>query len=388
MGSPAGAHAQERITDTFSDPKDREPPPGGAAGTTGEPNGENGRRAPPDTDILPEKPSSGWAALPVATYSPETTLGVGAFASHFFRIGDSPPESRPSSMTVVGLYTLRDQVIVELIPELYWDRERWHAWSRLDYRRYPNYLWAVGNDAPDSTRETYQEDRWRWQFRIGHDLGDRIFLYGKLELQSVEFEALEPDGLLAGGVLPGTAGGRTVTLGPSLAWDTRDHRLVPHDGFYHEVTLTTSQPTLGSEYGFNSLVVNLRRYLPISATTTLALQYYAELQQGDVPFFKLAQIGGQSLLRGYFEGRFRDKTLMAAQAEYRFPIIWRFGGVVHAAVGDVAAGLPQFALDLPEWTVGTGLRICLNTAEKLNLRADVGVGYDTWGFYVGVAESF
>ena len=37
-----------------------------------------------------ERPRSGWAALPVATYSPETSLGLGAFATHFFRFGAEP----------------------------------------------------------------------------------------------------------------------------------------------------------------------------------------------------------------------------------------------------------------------------------------------------------
>jgi hypothetical protein len=30
----------------------------------------------------------------------------------------------------------------------------------------------------------------------------------------------------------------------------------------------------------------------------------------------------------------------------------------------------------------------LNRDERLNLRADIGFGHDTWGMYVSVAEAF
>ena len=34
--------------------------------------------------------------------------------------------------------------------------------------------------------------------------------------------------------------------------------------------------------------------------------------------FALAMMGGESMMRGYYLGRFRDKNMLATQAEYRF----------------------------------------------------------------------
>src|SRR5690606_28389648 len=97
----------------------------------------------------------GWAALPLAMYSPETHLGLGAFGVYFFRLGEADVETRPSSVALVGLYTTREQAIFELIPELYWDDERWHLWSKLDYRRFPDSYWGIGNNTPDGAEERY-----------------------------------------------------------------------------------------------------------------------------------------------------------------------------------------------------------------------------------------
>jgi hypothetical protein len=40
------------------------------------------------------------------------------------------------------------------------------------------------------------------------------------------------------------------------------------------------------------------------------------------------------------------------------------------------------------WAAGGGLRLSLNTEERLNLRLDVGVGPDTYGVYFTAREAF
>jgi outer membrane protein assembly factor BamA len=334
------------------------------------------------------KPRSGWAALPIASYSPETQLGLGAFATHFYRIGDASAETRPSSISAVGLYTLRNQLIVELIPEAYWDEQRWHVWSRLDYRRYPNATWAVGHDAPEDSEESYREDRVRWQARVDHELRGPLRALATLEAVYMELAELEAGGLLAREAIPGARGGRSVGLGPGLLWDTRDHLLTPRRGALYELSLLAYASPIGSEYDFGELLIDARRYLPLWADHVLALQLFAQVQFGSAPFYRLAQLGGQELLRGYFEGRFRDETLLALQAEYRLPLFWRFSGVVHAALGQVARDPSRLPSRRPNWSLGPGARIMLNTDERLNLRADLGVGPGTWGVYVGIAEAF
>jgi hypothetical protein len=345
-----------------------------------------------DDDGTPEpyeKPDSGWAALPIATYAPETSLGAGGFATHFFRLGEQNPEqSRPSSLTVVGIYTLRAQIIAELIPELYWDDDEGHLWSRLDFRRYPNRIWDVGPNAPDSSEERYTEHRPRWQLRAGHALFGRFFLYGHLEAIHMTVRESEAGGLLDERRIPGAEGGATVGVGPGLAWDTRDHLLVPRHGSFHELIVLTHQPFLASQYTYTTLELNLRKFIPVGDTHVLALNFVGKAQWGDVPFFDMAQLGGQDLLRGYFEGRYRDKAMVALQTEYRFPLVWRLGAVVHAAVGQVAPSIARLAPQRPKWSVGPGLRILINRDEQLNLRADAGFGPGTWGIYVTASETF
>ena len=132
-------------------------------------------------------------------------------------------------------------------------------------------------------------------------------------------------------------------------------------------------------------------YFPVvlaQVTPERVRAHFRGLAQGPITRYELPQLGGAELLRGYFEGRYRDRTLMLAQAEYRFPIIWRFGGVAFGGIGGVSHSLRTFNATAPKWAVGAGLRLQLNEAERLNVRADVGAGHDTFGFYVNVGEVF
>jgi hypothetical protein len=335
-----------------------------------------------------EKPRSGWAALPVISYTPETEVGLGGFGAHFFRFGNDPASSRTSSVAMDGLYTTRDQLILELIPELYWSMEQWHIWSKLDYRLYPNSYWGIGNDTPDSTKENYTENTPRLQFWLRRKIYSSFYVESRLDAQYLVVQDVGAKGLLATKSALGARGGRTLGLGLTIGWDTREHAVQPHRGAFFELSSMGWQRAIGSEYDFAELVFNLRQFIPVTDAQVLALQLYGQFLGGEVPFYKMAQVGGQRLLRGYYEGRYRDKELLAAQAEYRVPIYWRFGAVAFVAAGDVSNRLANFSLDRLKWATGGGLRLLLNTDERLNLRGDLAFNVHTWGVYVNVAEVF
>ena len=120
--------------------------------------------------------------------------------------------------------------------------------------------------------------------------------------------------------------------------------------------------------------------------TILALEGTAVITMGNAPFFNMAQLGGTRRLRGYFEGKFRDKHLLLAQAELRQEGFGRFGGVAFAGMGTVFGSAGESL----EWRPngGIGLRYQLDKKQKLNIRADYGFGVKSQGFYLTFGEAF
>ena len=138
-----------------------------------------------------------------------------------------------------------------------------------------------------------------------------------------------------------------------------------------------------------SAPLDLRRYFPLFSNV-LALRALGAASVATPPFDLMPQLGGDALLRGYFSGRYRDRQLMAFQAEYRFHLWWRIGGVGFIGAGQLGDVFGDFDLGSFHTNAGGGIRFLLSRAEGLNIRADWGwgLGASSSGFYLSLGEAF
>ena len=107
-------------------------------------------------------------------------------------------------------------------------------------------------------------------------------------------------------------------------------------------------------------------------------------------------------MRGHYLGRFRDKTMLAAQMEYRLPLgrkswiderekppFWeRWGVVGFVGFGNVAPSVSQLGFEKIKSSFGFGLRYAAKSNERVNVRIDFGFGTQNPGFYLNIRESF
>lgn len=110
---------------------------------------------------------------------------------------------------------------------------------------------------------------------------------------------------------------------------------------------------------------------------------------GDTPFFDLCYLGMEEDLRGYGMGLFQDERMLAAQAEYRLELFWRFSVVDFFGVGQVPAGFDQFKKG--NWLPGGGFgfRVLVARENYVNLRIDFAWGRDNnSAIYINGAEAF
>jgi outer membrane protein assembly factor BamA len=99
-------------------------------------------------------------------------------------------------------------------------------------------------------------------------------------------------------------------------------------------------------------------------------------------------MGGNDVLRGYYKGRYRDKNLIAAQLEYRFPIYKWFKGSMFCSAGDVSNEIDEINLREVKLSYGFGLRARVNPAN-VHLRFDVGLTPENKpAFYFTANEAF
>jgi hypothetical protein len=330
----------------------------------------------------------GWVAVPLLVYSPETHFGFGGFGVHYFRFGGESNDTRVSSIAAVALATTRRQLILELLPELYWDQDGFHIDGKVEYQYFPDNFWGIGDSTPNGALERYLRERVRTRGIGRRRLFGPIYLGLHWDVMGFFPTYRDTTGVFATTNVPGKAGGLTSGVGPTAQYDTRDNTVESRSGTLISVTYDRFDAVFGSQYEFNKFVLDVRHFIPLGLTHALGLRFYGEANGGNVPYYLMAMMGGDELLRGYYLGRYRDKWLGAAEAEYRFPIVWLFRGVLFAGVAEVADSPKHIDLDPIRWTAGTGLRLTLSKKERLNLRFDFGIGANTYGFYLSASEAF
>ena len=108
-----------------------------------------------------------------------------------------------------------------------------------------------------------------------------------------------------------------------------------------------------------------------------------------MPYYNLALLGGDTQMRGYYEGAIRDYVLIDGQVEYRMPIWNIFGVVGWVGTGRVAPSYSQMELKDLWISYGLGARIRVDSKHNTNLRIDYGWGEQgANAFIIGFAEAF
>lgn len=326
--------------------------------------------------------------FPVIFYQPETGFGFGASVLMYYPFTPGDTVSPPSSVAPVAIYTTKNQIILGVFSEMYLAEDRWRIGSSAGYSKFPNKFWGIGNDTPDEAEEDYTPVTFQMLAWPQKRIADGWFAGFGATLISRRITELEVGGLLDSGLISGTEDGQMLGFRGSLVRDTRGNVVYPRRGGYHQLLVDGYPKVWVADFGFARYTLDLRGYLPIGGTHVLALQALGVATSGSPPFDQLPELGGDRLLRGYFQGRYRDRDLIAFQGEYRLPLFWRVGAAGFVGAGQVASELSGFGLDRFHVAGGLGLRFLLAQDEGLNIRADFAFGEGTSGFYLAFGEAF
>jgi hypothetical protein len=362
-----------------------------AVALAGSARGEEARpvSAPGVEGQAPGAPApGGLKLLPIVmpAYLPETHWVLGA-AVMLVEPSMSDSGRRESQLQVLGAATELGQYVAALRPSWYLQRDAVHIVGSLEVSRFPDYFYGVGNGAPSSAKEPYTPVYLLADLRPLLRVAPGLYLGPTLRVQHVSMQRVTPGGQLASGTVTGAEGGTTVQLGASAEWDTRDSTLYPRSGALLRLDLRGADPALGSDFEFGVMQLDARRYFGIGASgQVLALQGLLELRSGAPPFYDTGKLGGGELMRGWYAGRYRDRQLWCAQAEYRLPLVWRLGAVVFGSAGAVARDGRDLG-DAVRLAGGGGLRFAPLARVPVNLRLDVAHGSAT-SVYFGLGEAF
>ncbi|MBC7651382.1 MAG: BamA/TamA family outer membrane protein [Deinococcales bacterium] len=327
--------------------------------------------------------------FPVIARSIETSWSFGVAASSTFRLNKIDSFTRTSNIQALALYSLKNQFVAAIEGAQYAKNESYIFNELLSYSSFPDKFWGIGNHTLNTAEEPYNFNQYYINLHFLKNMGHKFFIGTLLEVQNLLQIDYKKGGLFDLQNISGRKSYLIVGLGVSLTYDNRSNAFAPEKGMFAQIYFNHFDTYLGSDYVYSNLVVDARKYLPFKKNVLALQAYYTGNFADEIPIRSMASLGGSSRMRGYYEGRYRDKQLMVLQSEARLPVYKRFGAVVFGGLGDVGKTIGDFSLSDIKYSYGAGVRFAVNKTERLNIRIDYGFGGNgSSGLYFQLGEAF
>lgn len=318
-------------------------------------------------------------------YSTDTKLGLGLVAAGLYRTNPNdtilPPSnvSLFSDVSTVGFYMLGIRG-THIFPQ-----DKYRADYTVYFYSFPCDYWGMGYDMGND--DSNKSEMKRWQARIKGSflfhLGSNFYIGPMVSYDYVIGKNVERPELLNG------MDRHTWNLGAgfSTVYDSRDVLTYPHQGLYINLTQCFRPRFMGNDYAFSTTELQVDAYQKVWKGAILAEDFRTMLNFGNPSWGMMALLGNSNSMRGYYEGRYRDKHKMEAQVELRQHIwkrnsltAWVGAGTVFSKFSNIRSRhlLPNYGLGY-RWEF----------KKNVNVRLDYGFGKaGQSGFLFSINEAF
>ncbi len=319
------------------------------------------------------------------SYSQSTSLQLAVMAAGLYhsRMDSVTPVSNASIFaqgSLSGFYRLG------LSGEHYGPADRYRINYCADFAHFPLKFWGIGYDTErhDNNETKYTELRsslWcDFQWRIGENL----FIGPSINFNYAKATHVKRPELWNGQSLRVFDYG--FGLGFIASFDSRDVSTNASQGINFNIKQYVYPGFLKNRHVFSSTELTFGIYKQIYSSAVLAAQLHAMATYGNTPWSMLPKLDASNAIRGYYEGRYRDKNEADIVVELRQHVWKRFGVVVWGGVGSVFHRFTDVRLNtlLPSYGIGARWEF----KKKVNVRVDLGFGKRSMAVCLGLNETF
>jgi outer membrane protein assembly factor BamA len=349
------------------------------------------------TDIVPgEKPV--FTIFPAIGYTLQTRYAA-ILSSNLVFYTSTKSNSRLSVLNISPTYSVNKQFIFPVLLNIWLKGDQYNLTGDWRYMKYPQSTYGLGSN---STLDMENPMNFNY-LRIYQYLTRKIvysFTFGlgyTLDYHWNISEEGTANGTISDYKKYGVSS-QTVSSGLALilAHDSRKNPVNPKQGDNIQIIYRDNMKFLGSESNWQSLLINISKYIPLNKKQTQTLAFWNYdwiILNGKPPYLDLPSTGWDNAYntgRGFIQGRFRGNAMLYFETEYRFSITRNeiLGGVLFSNI-ETVSGAPSYQFQKLQPGYGLGLRIKLNKKSNTNLAVDYGFGtHGMRGFFVNLGEVF
>lgn len=322
-------------------------------------------------------------------YSTESGLGIGIVGSglYYTRRDQS---GKPTDNTPVSQLSLKFDISTGQLYKV--GAEGYHIFPGDKYRiNYDAYFysfkdkyWGIGyeNDIVNTNASIFKRLQAQVKLDFVINFGGKFFIGPLARFSFNKAMRVDRPDLFEGQPYTTTNTG----IGVTTYFDSRDVPFNAYRGAYIRFTQLFHPDFFGNKYAFSQSELMASAYKRLWKGGVLAVMYHADITYGNTPWGLMPTFGGSERMRGYYEGRFRDKCEMDITVELR-QHVWRRNGLVFwLGAGSVFPKLSEFKLRHVLPNIGIGYR--WQFKPRINVRVDLGIGKDEYGFNFSINEAF
>lgn len=318
-------------------------------------------------------------------YASDTKFGLGLVAAGLYRTDPNDSILPPSNVSLYGDVSSVGFYMLGVCGNHIAPKGRYRIDYHLYFYSFPADFWGIGYEMGDNDANKSDMKRWQAQAEVSFlfRVADNFYIGPMASYDYVIGKHIERPELLQGM----DQHTWNVGAGVSLVYDNRDNLTNPHRGIYLNINQMFRPGFMGNDYAFSTTAFRFDAYQRLGKGTVLAEDIRANLNFGNPSWGMMAELGGTHSMRGYYEGRYRDKHSLEATVELRQHVWKRNGIVVWVGAGTI---FPKFsALRSKQILPNAGVGYRWEFKKNVNVRLDYGFGKSGQsGFLFNINEAF
>lgn len=318
-------------------------------------------------------------------YASDTKFGLGLVAAGLYRTDPNDSILPPSNVSLYGDVSSVGFYMLGVRGNHIAPKGRYRIDYHLYFYSFPSDFWGIGYEMGDNDANKSDMKRWQAQAEVSFlfRVADNFYIGPMASYDYVIGKHIERPELLQGM----DQHTWNVGAGVSLVYDNRDNLTNPHRGIYLNINQMFRPRFMGNDYAFSTTAFRFDAYQRLGKGTVLAEDIGANLNFGNPSWGMMAELGGTHSMRGYYEGRYRDKHSLEATVELRQHVWKRNGIVVWVGAGTI---FPKFsALRSKQILPNAGVGYRWEFKKNVNVRLDYGFGKSGQsGFLFNINEAF
>lgn len=318
-------------------------------------------------------------------YASDTKFGLGLVAAGLYRTDPNDSILPPSNVSLYGDVSSVGFYMLGVRGNHIAPKGRYRIDYHLYFYSFPADFWGIGYEMGDNDANKSDMKRWQAQAEVSFlfRVADNFYIGPMASYDYVIGKHIERPELLQGM----DQHTWNVGAGVSLVYDNRDNLTNPHRGIYLNINQMFRPRFMGNDYAFSTTAFRFDAYQRLGKGMVLAEDIGANLNFGNPSWGMMAELGGTHSMRGYYEGRYRDKHSLEATVELRQHVWKRNGIVVWVGAGTI---FPKFsALRSKQILPNAGVGYRWEFKKNVNVRLDYGFGKSGQsGFLFNINEAF